>query len=49
MEYSAKVRTSFSKLKIMQTAIPNFTTKCGVLVDFNLCRVRADPKELDES
>ena len=33
LEYSMKVRTSFSKLKIMRTAIQNSIKKCGVLVD----------------
>ena len=33
LEYSTKVRTSFSKFKIMQIAIRNSTKKCGVLVD----------------
>ena len=33
VEYSTKVRTSFSKLEIMRIAIQNSTEKCGVLVD----------------
>ncbi len=30
IEYSTKVRTRFSKLEIVQTAIPNSTKKCSV-------------------
>ncbi len=37
LEYSTKVRTSFSKLKIMRTAIQYSTKKYGVLGDWPEC------------